>query len=196
MARAIIKDETRILNPWEEEKLYLELNTEYQIITRAMLHTYMRMPELFFLIRHQDCYHASDRCIDLPREAHKKYTGGKATVKERTIPLTKEGCKAIEELFDKINKGMDIPTRQAMTPALQLAARKAQLPDLDKGVCPKMYRKVMLSWLVEVYPEKLMKIAKSAGHSAEIMEKNYIGIFTVKRDIDEMRVRLAGWGEA
>lgn len=198
MTRAITRNDgtndVRYLTPWEEQKLYEYLKTDYKIITRALLHTYMRMPELIFLIRHQECYHSIERCIDLPKPAATKV---KAVYKERTIPLTEEGCRAVEELFDHVNnKNLEITVRQSMNPALQTAARNADLPDGDKGICTKMYRKTMLSWLVEVFPDRLLKVAKSAGHTVETMEQNYVGIYTVKRDIDDMRVLLKGWGEA
>lgn len=187
--------EVRILTPWEEERLYQHLNTDYKIITRAMLYSYMRAPELQFVLKHQDCFHEIEQCIVLPKEAETK---AKHTHTSRRIPITKEGCTAIKELFDHYNtKGLRIPKRQAIQPALKLAARKAKLPDGDKGIMPKMYRKIFLSWLCEVYGnEKLLKIAKSAGHTTDVLEENYVGIFTVKRDIEDMKTILNGWGEA
>jgi integrase len=190
MARAIIKDGCRILTPLDNEKLNEWLNADYRIITKSLLHTYMRLPELQFLLRHPECYHGVERCIDLPTQAATKV---KAVYKERTIPLTIEGCKSVEDLFKHIKK---IPFRQSMITTLRLAARKAKLPEEDKGIMPKMYRKSFLSWLCECYPEKLLKISKSAGHTIPVMEEHYIGIFTVKQDIDEMKAILKGWGEA
>lgn len=187
--------DVRILTPWEEGRLYQQLNTDYKILSRAWLYSYMRLPEFRFLLKHQDCFHEVEQCIVLPEEAETKV---KHTHISRRIPLTKDGCTAIKELFDHYNsKGLYIPKRQAILPALKLAARKAGLPDGDKGIMPKMYRKSFLSWLVEVYGnEKLLKIAKSAGHTSEVLEQNYVGIFTVKRDIEDMKDILKNWGEA
>lgn len=187
--------DVRILTPWEDERLFQQLNTDYKIITRVLLYSYMRLPELRFVLKHQDCFHEVEQCIVLPEEAETK---AKHVHTSRRIPLTKEGCNEMRELFDHYNtKGLSIPPRQSFQPALKLAARKANLPDGDKGIMPKMYRKTFLSWLCEVYGnEKLLKIAKSAGHTTEVLEKNYVGIFTVKRDIDDMKNILKGWGEA
>lgn len=187
--------EVRILTPHQEEQLYQQLNTDYKIITRVLLHSYMRTPELRFLLKHQSCFHESERCIVLPAEAETKVKHKRTF---RRIPLTQDGCEAVKELLDHYNtKGLEIPSRQAVLQSLRLAARKADIPGKDVGVMPKMYRKTMLSWLVEVFgDDKLLKIAKSAGHSIEVLEEHYVGIFSVKRDIEDMKSVVRGWGEA
>lgn len=188
--KAIIKNSTRILTPIEYEKLRVQLNPVYQAICDVLLHTGMRMPEFWELIRHPDWYDAKRRCIELPVKVIKKK---KTVYHNRQVNLNVAGCESVEHLF-KVNPKK--VSRQTMTMVLQLAARNAQLADLDKGIAPKMFRKTIISWLMKCYPERMFEIAGSAGHTLAIMQVYYANLSFQRPDIDDMRKFLKGWGEA
>jgi integrase len=141
----------------------------------------MRMPEFWDLLRHPEWYDVKRRCIEVPKRVIQKK---KLKIKYRQVNLTLAGCDAVEHLF-KVNPKQI--SRQAMTETLCFAARKAQLPELDKGIAPKMFRKTIVSWLMKTYPDKMFEIAASAGHTLEVMREHY------KEDMVRF---LKGWGEA
>lgn len=190
MDKAIIKNDTRVLTPFEYEKLREQLNPVYQAICDVLLHTGMRMPEFWELVRHPEWYDAKRRCIELPTKAIRKT---KTVFTYRQVNLNVAGCEAVEHLF-KINPRK--VSRQTMTMALCLAARKAQLPELDKGIAPKMFRKTIVSWLMKCYPERMFEISGSAGHTLNVMQHHYSNLSFARQDIEDIRKFVKGWGEA
>jgi integrase len=99
----------------------------------------------------------------------------------------------VEELF---RVKPDFISRQSMLGVLENAAKTAELPELDKGIMPKMFRKSLISWLMKCYPEKMFEIAGAAGHTLNVMQRHYASLSFTKQDIEDMRKFLKGWGEA
>jgi integrase len=190
MEKAIVKNDTRVLTPFEYDKLREKLDHKYKTICDVLIHTGMRMPEFWELCRHPEWYDVKRRCIDLPSKVIKK---AKTVYGARTIPLTIAGCDAVEELF---RVKPDFISRQSMLGVLENAAKTAELPELDKGIMPKMFRKSLISWLMKCYPEKMFEIAGAAGHTLNVMQRHYASLSFTKQDIEDMRKFLKGWGEA
>jgi len=189
--KAVLKNETRVLTPFEYSQLRKALQDhKYKTICDVLLNTGMRITEFWELCRHPEWYDPKRRCIDLPGHAVKK---AKTVYDARTIPLTYNGCQAVEELF---RVKPDYITRQSMIGVLEYAARNANLPEGDRGVMPKMFRKSLISWLMKVYPEKVFVIAGSAGHTFDVMQRHYASLSFARQDIEDMRKFLKGWGEA
>jgi integrase len=86
-----------------------------------------------------------------------------------------------------------IPSRSSTNEAFKRAAKKAGIS--ERGIVPKMFRKTLISWLVACYSDKHILIAMHAGHTVEVMQKNYLTIVFAKNDVEDMRSFLRGWGE-
>lgn len=186
MTCQIVKQNTCILTP----KVYLllreQLNPNYKTICDALLHTGMRVEEFWEFIKHPEWYKPSRRCIDLPKTAIRK----RSLIKERSVILTSNGCEVIENVL-KLN--LKKVSRVAMNEAISRAAIKADIG--DEYICPKMFRKTLISWLVKCYPDKQLWIAASSGHTLETLLKHYLGIGFAAEDVDDMRKFLKGWNE-
>ena len=193
IVKAIVKEGTRVLTPKEYSMLKEHLTPEYICICDALLHTGMRMPELIKFSQHYEWYDARRHCIELPTEAIRKK---KTVFKTRQVNLTIEGCKAIEHFHKMIANNMKIPTRQSMIGVLSRAAVEAKLPEGDKGICPKMFRKTLVSWLMKSMPERMFEIAANMGHTLEVMQTNYTNLTFAADDQKDIRVFLKGWGDA
>ena len=191
--KAIVKQDTRVLTPKEYSKLKEKLSPEYNCICDVLLHTGMRMPEFIMFSQHKEWYDPRRRCVELPSKAIRKK---KTVYKTRQVNLTLDGCVAVDHLFKMTKDNMKIPSRQAMLGTLCRAAIEAQLPEEDKGVCPKMFRKTLVSWLMKSMPEKMFEIASSMGHTLKVMQENYTNLSFVREDQDDIRKFLKGWGEA
>src|SRR5690606_965642 len=116
--------------------------------------------------------------------------------KTRQVTLTLEGCYAVDHFFKMLKDNMRIPTRQAMLGTLCRAAVEANLPEGDKGICPKMFRKTLVSWLMKAMPEKMFEIAANMGHTLAVMQTNYTNLSFAREDLEDIRKFLKGWGEA
>jgi integrase len=191
--KAIVKQDTRVLTPGEYAKLKEKLSPEYICICDVLLHTGMRMPEFIKFSQHPEWYDVRRRCIELPTAAIRKK---KTIYKTRQVNLTLAGCIAVDHFFKMLRDNMKIPSRQAMLGTLCRAAVEAQLPEGDKGICPKMYRKTLVSWLMKAMPEKMFEIAANMGHTLAVMQANYTNLSFAREDLEDIRKFLKGWGEA
>jgi len=190
--KAIVKDSTRVLTPKEYEKLKIALSADYNCICDVLVHTGMRMPEVIKFSQHPEWYDARRRCIELPTVAIRKK---KTVYKTRQVNLTLDGCKAVEHFSKMMKDNLKIPTRQSMIGVLSRAAISAGLPDGDTGICPKMFRKTLVSWLMQTYPEKMFKIASNMGHTLAVMQINYTNLSFAPEDTVDIKKFLKGWGD-
>jgi integrase len=188
MTAPILRQNTRILTPREYRLLRENLNPKYICICDVMLNTGMRWEEFWDFLDHPHWFSAARRCIELPKGAVKKK---KSVYTERTILLTVEGCEAVKTLFSV--GGIAHTSRVSVGAALKRAALAAGIG--STGIAPKMFRKTLVSWLVACYPEKLFLISGSLGHELETMRRHYVNLAFERRDIEDMRVFLQGWGE-
>jgi len=184
----IIKQKTRILRPSEYALFREQLNPAHRVISDVALNTGMRWMEIWALVKHPEWYRASRRCIDMPMGSIKKV---RCLQLERTILLTPRGCNAVELLLGlKLKKPI---TRSNLLVSYRLAASRSIGVD---GICPKMMRKTLVSWLIKSMPEKALVIASSMGHNMEVMRRHYLGIAFERQAIEDMREYLTGWGDA
>lgn len=191
VVKAIVKEDTRVLTPKEYSKLKEKLSADYICICDVLLHTGMRISEFKRFANHPEWYDAHRRCIELTTEAIKKK---KTVYKTRQINLTKEGCDAVKHFQKMVKDNLKIPSRQAMLGTLSRAAVDAEIPEGDKGVCPKMFRKTLVSWLMKSSPERMFEIAANMGHTLEVMQTNYTNLSFAREDLDDIRKFLKGWG--
>jgi integrase len=83
-----------------------------------------------------------------------------------------------------------------MRDVLIRAAVKAGLG--KDGINPKMFRKCLVSWLVECRKElgiDSLEITASMGHSESVMMEDYLGIGFGREDHADMLEFLKGWKE-
>jgi hypothetical protein len=185
----IMKQDCCVLTPRQWYLMREHLNAKYQIICDCLINTGMRVEEFWELVDHPHWYSASRRCIDLPKTAIKK---SRCTIKERTILLTPEGCNAIETMI-AANGSIKYTDRSNMRKSLIKAAIDSGMQ--SDGIMPKTFRKSLVSWFCAAIPEKDLYFCESIGHSREIRAKHYMGMGFERRDVEDMRKFLRGWGE-
>ena len=197
MTDSIIKQNTRILTPSEYEALRSKMDApHYPLICDALLLSGMRPIE--FKRFRPEWYMASRRIIKLPKGACLK---AKCEYKERSINLSLPGCDAFDKLIStKLKfKGKEVfawemtPAKVSFGDTLKRYAIAAGIG--DEGICPKMFRKTLVSWLTVCFPEKREYIQASMGHNADTIVNNYIGLGFTREEIEQMRNKyLVEWG--
>lgn len=196
MTDITLKQNTRILTPSEYEAMREHMPRYYQLICDAMLLSGMRPIEMSRFST--DWYRASRRVIQLPKDACLKE---RCKYKERTIRLSLAGCDAFDKLTtEKVkHKGKEIfayemiPKRTAFGDALKRYARLAGIG--DDGICPKMFRKTLVSLLIACFPEKQMYIQSSMGHDGDTIVHNYLGTVFSKDQCELAKNKyLSEWG--
>jgi integrase len=208
----IIKQGTRVLMPTEYEKLRAAMIPEqmqsslakaiaennqgkinkiqrYQIVCDAMLLSGLRSVE--FERMERSWYRGARRVIVLPEGACLK---ARCEYKERTVMLSVQGCDALERYLNA-ELGGPLPNKDktAMRDALRRYAKTAGISDV--GITTKMFRKTLVSWLVACFPEQILYIQASMGHTQDTIVQNYIGLGFPKEEIQKMRTNyLSEWG--
>jgi len=188
--KPIIKHDTRILRPWEWFLIRDCLKPGTQIVCDVSLNTEMRSTELSCFLQHPEWYTEQRKAIELPKEAILKV---KCTLDERTVLLSNAGVDAVNTLFSCSAKARKEIDRSNMRKELIAAATEAKLSTL--GICPKMFRKTMISYLMATIPDKEPYILMSAGHGKDVQQRHYLAAGFERRDIEDMRKFLKGWGE-
>ena len=187
--KPIVKHGARILRPWEWVLIRDCLKPGTQIVCDVSLNTAMRSTELSCFLQHPEWYTERRKAIELPKEAILKTT----TFDERTILLSNAGVDAVNTLFSVSAKARKEIDRSNMRKELKAATEEAKLSTL--GICPKMMRKTMISYLMATIPEKEPYILMSAGHGKDVQQRHYLAAGFERRDLEDMKKFLKGWGE-
>ncbi len=183
----ILKKGVRILRPREYEQLREAVpKVEHQLILDALLYTGMRYVELQRFKMHPEWYDSEGGYIYLPPEASRKR---KRKMRERYIYLSDRG-RGIVPLFLKMN--LRIPSRTAWNENMKRWSAKAGIG--EKGMCAKTTRKTWESWLVSSYPERVLMIAMSQGHTQLTAMQHYLNLPFSEEDRKKIKGYTAGWG--
>lgn len=173
-----------ILTPKEYFKMREQLNPVYKVMCDVLLFTGMKIGEFWEFINCPEWYDAQRRCINIsPKKRNRHYI-------PRTISLNENGCNAVQTILTLNLKQI---SRVAMNEAITRAAIKCGIE--KNGIYPKMFRKMLVSWLFAAYPNKQLEICILYGGKVDILIKNYLGIGFAQEDVEDMRKFLKGWNE-
>lgn len=178
-----------VLTPKEKNLIWDYLNPVYRIRGNFLLYTSTRIREAMHIAKHPEYFRKENCAIFLPivPGLGKK----RCTMKQRTITLSYNGVKAVEEFF---NHKVGFAAYQNMEQAFILAAKKA---DFDTSfITTKMLRKTGVSWHLAAYPTQQSQISRMAGHDVNTMNRHYLADGFRKEDKRDMIDELKGWGEA
>jgi integrase len=177
-----------VLTPKEKNLIWEHLNPAYKIRGDLLVYTSMRIAEAMHFAKHPEYFRKDNCAIFLPIVPGL----GKArcTIKQRTITLSNNGVRAVEEFF---NHKVGFAAYQNMESAFILAAKKA---DFDTSfITTKMLRKTGVSWHMAAFPNQQSQISRMAGHDVKTMNDHYLVDGFRKEDKKDMADELKGWGE-
>lgn len=179
---------TAVLTPKEKNLIWEQLSPTYRIRGDLLLYTSMRIAEARYFSTHQELFRKENCAIFLPIVPG--LGKERCTMKQRTITLSNNGVRAVEEFFDH---KVGFAAYQNMESAFILAAGKA---DFDTSfITTKMLRKTGVSWHMAAFPNQQSQIARMAGHDIKTMNTHYLADGFRKEDKKDMADELKGWGE-
>ncbi len=189
--RAIIKQGTRILRPFEYDTLIDTIKREvtkynYREIINALLYTGMRYVELQRFHEHPDWFDKKSMTIYLPPEASRKK---KRKMRDRYVYLSSQGVIHVENFNRYVKR---LPSREFLNTMLRFWGNKAGLGNISV----KTFRKTWESYLVVSYPNLIPLIVMSQGHTEMVSMRHYLNLPFTKEDVEEIKIRTAGWGGA
>jgi integrase len=181
--KPILKGGTRILRPCEYEMLRRGAMLRDNLINLdTLLLTGLRYIEAVRLKKHPEWF--DGEFIHLPTIAQKK---AKRRQKERWVRLNPQGQHVLPFFF----KAKPLPMWQTWTKNLRKWGERAGLDPVGLG--PKTTRKTWESWLTATYPNRLVEIVLSQGHTEVTSLKFYLNLPFTKVDKIEMKKWVAGW---
>ncbi len=184
--KPILKSGVRILRPQEYEALRDAVpKIHHQIILDTALLTGMRWVEIERFYAHAEWYDTKGGYIYLPPEASQKR---KRKMKERYVYLSSRG-KAIVPLFLKMEG--KVPSRITWNENLKRWAERAGLDPV--GLSAKSTRKTWESWLVATYPDRVLLIAMSQGHTEMTAMQHYLNLPFSSEERLHIREYTGGW---
>ena len=177
-----------VLTPREKNLIWEKLSPVYRMRGNLLLYTSMRIREAQHFVSHPDYFRKENAAIFLPIVPG--IGKARCTIKQRTITLSNNGIKSVEEFFEH---KVGLAAYQNMEDAFVLAARKA---DFDTAlITTKMLRKTGVSWHMAAFPNQQSQISRMAGHDIKTMNKHYLADGWRKEDKKDMADELKGWGE-
>jgi integrase len=179
------KSVVAVLTPREKNLIWEKLSTVYRIRGNVLLYTGMRIVEAKNFALHPEYFRKENRAIFLPTVPG--IGKEKCTIKQRTIILSDNGIKAVEEFFDH---KVGFAAYQNMEDAFVLAAGKA---DFDtKFITTKCLRKSIVSWMLAIFPDRQSQISRCIGHDIYTMNNYYLASGFRPTDKKDMIEELKG----
>lgn len=181
----ILKSNIRVLRPGECKLLMAAIpKPEYKVMFQALLYSGMRYIEAQRLKKYPQWFDGNFIKLEVGEAVLKE----KIRYNERWVRLNPVGKMAIQS-FLMIDKGL--PSNVTWRENLKRWAAEARIS--DEGLCAKCTRKTWESWLVFYYPEKLIQILQSQGHTEPIAMKHYLNLPFNQIDKIEMEEFVGGW---
>jgi integrase len=192
--RVLTRNGSRILTPKQHYDLRMNLdqNSKYPLIIDGLLNTGCRVVEFWKIVQNPQWYHPSRKIIDLPKEGACKKPECKTT--DRTIRLSDKGVKTMDLIY---GAGIEYRDPASIQQALKRAAKRYGFESVD-GINSKMYRKMLVSWLVECRKDlgiDVLDIRLSMGHTKDTMVEDYLGCAFNEQEHLDMLMYLKGWGK-
>ena len=107
--------------------------------------------------------------------------------RERWIRLSSKGASILPYFF----KSKPLPNWKRWTQNMERWAERAGL-DLE-GLGPKTTRKTWESWLVSSYPDRVLEVFLSQGHTQMTALSHYLNMPFTPSDKESMVEWVAGW---
>jgi len=182
----ITKKGVRILRPSELDKLINAISKDYhRLIIKSLFYSGMRFRELQRFNDNPQWLLKDTQHIHLPPGANLKV---KCKQSERWISLNPLGYEIISQL---VGNSFHLPGRQTLNENLQRWGLKARIG--DEGICIKMFRKSVESWLMFYYPNNLLNITLSMGHNELTSLKHYLNLPFTPQDKINMSKYIGGY---
>jgi len=157
---------------------------EYKVMFQALLYSGTRYVEMQRLKTHPEWFDGNFIKLDVGEAVMKE----KIRFNERWVRLNPVGKMAVQSYL-MIDKGL--PSNVTWRENLRRWAKDAHIS--PEGLCAKCTRKTYESWLVYYFPEKLIQILQSQGHTEPIAMKHYLNLPFNSIDRIEMGEFVAGW---
>lgn len=179
------KNGIAILVPHEYDIIRSALRKKHKVLADFLLYTGVRYTEARQVTI--KLYDRNKKYIYLPHGLDKKK---KRTAPDRYVHLSTLGRNAIDRYFEE---PYTFPTYVDFDQVLRTAKRRTGIIKEDVVLSIKTFRKTWECWLAITYPERIVFIVMSQGHSEMVAIKHYLNLPFSPEEKREIQEQVSGW---
>ena len=180
------KNRIAILVPHEYDEIRSTLRKKHKVLADFLLYTGVRYTEARRITK--DLYNRNKKTIYLPHGLDKKV---KRTAPDRYVHLSILGRNAVDRYFEE---PYTFPTYVDFDQVLRIAKKHTgDLIRKDIALSIKTFRKTWESWLAVTYPERIVFIVMSQGHTEMVAMKHYLNLPFSPEEKRDIREQVSGW---
>ena len=191
---ALTCNNSRVLTPEEADRIRTVIEKpSSRALFDLMLYTGMRLSEVVQLRDSPAIFDQERRTITI------KSGKAKATQISRNVCLSDKGLLAVEEYLKNPSVPSSPHVWQANLIRWAQRARLKALPGQEQsgnptGITVRTSRKSWESWLLAAFPEKVINIVLSQGHTEATALRHYFNISWTQGEREAIKEQVKGWG--
>jgi integrase len=193
MPKALDCNGSRVLTPIEADAIRAVIEKpSSRALFDVLLYTGLRLVEVKQLRDNPNIFDSERKTLTI------RSGKAKATQKRRNVCLSDRGLVAVQEYL----KNPSVPNSpSAWQMNLIRWAQRAHLvaiPGQEQsnnpaGITVRTTRKSWESWLLEAYPENIVKITLSQGHTETTALRHYFNISFLEEEKEAIKEQVKGW---
>ena len=194
MANALTCNSSRVLTPSEADQMRSVISKpSSRILFDLMLYTGLRLVEVKQLRDNPAIFDHERRTITI------RSGKVKASQLSRNVCLSDKGLVAVQEYL----KNPSVPSSSTVWQQNLIRwgqrARLQHVPGQEEtnnpnGLTVRTTRKSWESWLLEAYPDKIINITLSQGHTETTALRHYFNISFTTAEKEAIKEQTKGWG--
>jgi len=194
MPNALTCNSSRVLTPGEADQIRSVIEKpSLRVIYDLMLYTGLRFVELEQLADNPGIFDQERRTITI------KSGKSMASQKSRNVCLSDRGMLAVVEFLKNPSVPSSSHLWQENLIRWSRRARLQHVPGQEEsnnptGITVRTTRKSWESWLLASYPEKIVNITLSQGHTETTALRHYFNISFTPVEREAIKEQVKGWG--
>ena len=194
MLNALTCNNSRVLTPTEADQIRAVIEKPTSLaLYDLMLYTGLRLSEVKQLADNPGIFDQERRTITI------RSGKVKASQLSRNVCLSDKGVLAVEAYLKTPSVPSSPHVWQANLIRWSQRARLLAIPGHEQsnnptGITVRTTRKSWESWLLAAYPEKVINITLSQGHTETTALRHYFNISFTAAERETIRDQVTGWG--
>ena len=191
---ALTCNSSRVLTPIEADKIRDVIEKpSSKALFNLMLYTGLRLAEVQQLTNNPGIFDQDRKTITI------KSGKAKASQISRNVCLSDKGLLAVEEYLKNPSVPSSPHVWQSNLIRWAQRARIQALPGNEEsnnptGITVRTSRKTWECWLLAAYPDKVINIVLSQGHTETTALRHYFNISWTQAEREAIKEQVIGWG--
>lgn len=197
MTKALESNGSRILTPCEADAIRSQIEKpSLRVLWDLLLYTGMRLAEVKQLRDNPDIFDQERRTLTIKSGKEKAKYG------KRNVCLSDKGIEAVWKYLENPTVPssphvwqMNLIRWATRSRLAEIPGQAAISPTNPTGITARTTRKSWESWLLTAYPDKIVYITLSQGHTESTALRHYMNLSFTRDEKQSILSEVTGWGE-